>query len=55
MAITSSLRLNLRRGLIAGLGGLVLLETVPRVVDLPRLNMEALNPPYVDSDEYLAF
>ncbi|MDA8959594.1 SGNH/GDSL hydrolase family protein [bacterium] len=34
---------------------LCLLEIVPRFVDLPRLNMEALNPPYVDSDEDLAF
>ncbi len=47
--------ITLRRGLFVGLGALVLMETLPRFVDLPRLNMEALNPPYVDSDEDLAF
>mgnify|MGYP002861292164 CR=1 FL=1 len=47
--------ITLRRGLFVGLGALVLMETLPRFADLPRLNMEALNPPYVDSDEDLAF
>ena len=48
-------RAVLRRCALLALGGLVLLETVPRVVELPRLNMGALNPPYVDSDDALAF
>ena len=52
---TSRARAVLRRCALVALGGLVLLETVPRVVDLPRLNMGALNPPYLDSDEALAF
>jgi len=55
MAPSPQLLITLRRGLFVGLGALVLMETLPRFVDLPRLNMEALNPPYVDSDEDLAF
>jgi lysophospholipase L1-like esterase len=44
-----------RRSVLVLAVAFCLLETVPRFVDLPRLNMEALNPPYVDSDEDLAF
>ncbi len=44
-----------RRSALVLAAALCLLEAVPRLVDLPRLNMGALNPPYVDSDEDLAF
>ncbi|MDG1984631.1 MAG: SGNH/GDSL hydrolase family protein [Planctomycetota bacterium] len=55
MEATPSSRRLLRRCALAALGAVALLETVPRFVDLPRLNMAALNPPYLDSDEDLAF
>lgn len=44
-----------RRSVLVLAAAFGLLETVPRFVHLPRINLEALNPPYVDSDEDLAF